>query len=374
MITLDNLLFLILVAIFFNTIINLKKMAPEEEANWPQKWPFVSVLVPVRNEERNLEALLDSLLKQDYPDYEILVMDDGSTDRSWSILEKWASRDARLRIFQSQELPPGWTGKNWACHQLSQLARGDYLLFTDADTVHHPLALKKAVASACQKSSDLLSALPELEARTWSEKLFMPMIPLALVSLIPFFKLNRRRGRSFPVVLGPFLLFERQAYQACGGHEANKSNLVDDIALARRASECGQKITWIDGSRFLRIRFYTCFHELWTGFSKNSYEAIKGTPLKVLLAAIACYFLFLRPYLALLNGLSQAELAFLPLLEVAIISLTRFILAERFGTSFAWILLHPISVIFALLILINSCRLTILGKKIAWKERWYPLP
>lgn len=374
MITLDNLLFLILLAIFFNTIINLKKMAPEEESHWPEEWPFVSVLVPVRNEERNLEALLDSLLKQDYPHFEIIVMDDSSTDNTWSILEKWAALDSRLRIARSKELPPGWTGKNWVCHQLSHLARGNWLLFTDADTVHHPLALKKAVASACRERSGLLSALPELEARTWSEKLFMPMIPLAMVSLIPFFKLNPGRGRSFPVVLGPYLLFQRQTYQACGGHEANKGNIVDDIALARQVSRHGQRITWLDGSRFLRIRFYTCFKDLWAGFSKNSYEAIKGTPFKVLLATIACYYLFVRPYLILLDGLSQAELAFLPLLQVTVISLIRFLLAERFGTGIVWIFLHPLSIIFALLILLNSCRLTILGKKIAWKERWYPLP
>lgn len=374
MITLDNLLFLILLAMFFNTIINLKKMAPEDESQWPEEWPFVSILVPVRNEERNLEPLLKSLLKQDYPHFEIIVMDDCSTDNTWSILEKWASLDPRLRIARSRELPAGWTGKNWVCHQLSHLARGNFLLFTDADTIHHPLALKKAVASACRHSSGLLSALPQLEARTWSEKLFMPLIPLALVSLIPFFKLNPKRGRSFPVVLGPFLLFQRKTYQACGGHEANKGNIVDDIALARLASRQGQKITWIDGSRFLRIRFYTCFRDLWTGFSKNSYEAIKGTPLKVLLATIACYYLFVYPYLALLDGLSQAELAFLPFLQVTVISLTRLVLAERFGTSLAWIFLHPLSIVFAILILLNSCRLTILGKKIAWKERWYPLP
>lgn len=374
MITFDNLLFLILLAIFLNTIINLKKIAPEDESQGPQEWPFVSILVPVRNEERNLESLLESLLKQDYPHFEIIVMDDGSTDNTWSILEKYASLDSRLRIARSQELPPGWTGKNWVCHQLSNLARGNLLLFTDADTVHHPLALKKTVSSACRHGSGLLSALPELEAQTWSEKLFMPMIPLALVSLIPFFKINPGRGRSFPVALGPFLLFQRKTYQACGGHEAHKGNVVDDIALARQASRQGQKITLIDGSRFLRIRFYTCFKDLWTGFSKNSYEAIKGTPLKVLLATIACYYLFVRPYLVLLDGLSQAELTFLPLFQVTVIILTRFLLAERFGTGITWILLHPLSIIFAILILLNSCRLTILGKKIAWKERWYPLP
>ncbi|MCX7974213.1 MAG: glycosyltransferase [Candidatus Aminicenantes bacterium] len=374
MITLDNLLFLILLAIFFNTIINLKRMAPHEPEEWSKEWPFVSILVPVRNEERNLEPLLQSLLNQDYPHYEIIVMDDGSTDNTWSILKKWAALDSRLRIERSQELPPGWTGKNWVCHQLSRLAKGDFFLFTDADTIHYPDSLKKAIASSYFRRARLLSALPELEARTWSEKLFMPLIPLALISLLPFFKVNPKKGRSYPVALGPFLLFERRAYLSCGGHEANKGNIVDDIALARQANRNGQRIIWLDGSRLFRIRFYTCFSEVWNGFSKNSYEAIKGTPLKVLIATIVCYLLFIRPYLSLLESLSQAELAFLPFLQVIVISLTRFLLAERFGTSLTWILLHPVSIIFALLILLNSCRLTIFGKKIAWKERFYPLP
>lgn len=405
MITLDDVIFIILIFLFVNTLLNLKRMSPAECRRFSGKWPSVSILVPVRNEERNIRRLLESLVRQDYPDFEIVVVNDGSTDRTWSIVKEMAERHPRLRAYQSRELPPEWTGKNWACHQLSRLARGEIFLFTDADTVHGSRALKKAVASARSHGSGLLSAVPALEAKTWSEKLYMPIIAWAFVSLIPFFWMNgrgrkghserpqeagrrtqggrkrrerdgagRAAPRSVPAVLGPFLLIPRRIYEECGGHQAIRNDLVDDISLARRVIRQGEKTTLIDGSQFLRIRFYTCFRDLWAGFSKNSYEAVRGTPLKVAAVSVACFLLFIHPYLALIDSLFRSQLASLPLLQVATITLTRLILAERFRTSRGWVLLHPLSLLLALVILVNSCRLSILRKKIAWKERWYPVP
>ncbi|MGQ9673557.1 MAG: glycosyltransferase [Candidatus Aminicenantales bacterium] len=374
MITLDNFIFVVLVALFLNTLFNLKRMRPEAPGRGESNWPSVSILVPVRNEERNIRCLIGSLLKQDYPNFEIVVVDDSSSDRTWPILLALAGRHARLRIVQNQELPPGWTGKNWACHQLSRLARGELFLFTDADTVHNSQALKQAVASAHKHRSGLLSALPRLEARTWSEKLYMPMIPFAFVSLLPFFCLNSRRGPSLPAVLGPFLLIPRRVYGACGGHQAIQNHLVDDISLARQVIQHGERTTLIDGSPFLRIRFYRSFRDLWVGFSKNSYEAVRGTPLKLAGIIVACYLLFIHPYLALLHCLWGGQLFSLPLLQVAAITLSRWVLAERFRTSSWVVILHPFSVLLALLILINSFRLSLFRKKIAWKERYYPVP
>ncbi len=373
MMTLDNVILLILLALFFNTLLNLKRMSPEDSGRFVEEWPSVSILVPVRNEEKNIRRLLQSLLKQDYPDFEIIVLDDGSTDRTWAIVSELAARNPRLRAVQSEKLPPGWTGKNWACYQLSQLAKGELFLFTDADTVHSSVALRQAVASARRHQSGLLSALPRFEARTWSEKLYMPLIPWAFISLLPFFWVNSRRGRQVPAVLGPFLLLPRQVYAECGGHQAIRNNLVDDISLARQVIRHGERTTLIDGSHFFRIRFYTCFRDLWTGFSKNSYEAVRGTPVKLGGIALACYLLFIHPYLAALEALFRSQLASLGLLQVAAITVTRLVLAERFRTSRWGILLHPLSVLLALLILINSFRLSFFRKKISWKERWYPV-
>ncbi len=374
MITLDNIIFLVLVALFLNTIINLKRMTPEDPSTWSGDWPFVSVLVPVRNEENNIQRLIHSLLAQDYPHFEIIVVDDASTDRTWPLLQELAEHHPRLRIFKSQDLPSGWTGKNWACHQLSRLAKGEIFLFTDADTCHSPQALKQAVASARRHQSDLLSAIPRLEAKTWSEKLYMPIIPLALVSLIPFFRLNRKKGRCFPAVLGPFLLIPRSVYESTGGHETFKDNVVDDISLARQLIRHGKRTNLLDGSQMYRLRFYTCFHDLWAGFSKNNYEAIKGTPVKIAGILIGCYLLFLHPFLWLIDSLYHDQLASLALLQVSVILLTRLLLAERFGSNFFWTLLHPVSICLALLILLNSFRLSLLRKKISWKERLYPIP
>jgi chlorobactene glucosyltransferase len=349
----------------------LRRIGQEEEPRLRKPYPFVSVLIPARNEEKNIRRCVMSLLESDYPRMEIMVLDDNSQDRTYEILERLSVGKVKLKVIRGKKLPPGWTGKNWSCHQLAQVARGDWFLFTDADTIHQPRSIAVALTSAKKAKAVFLTLIPGLTAKTWSEKLFMPIIHFAFLVLVPFKLINYSQEARISLGIGPFLLVERDFYFSCGGHESVKDRIVDDIALARRVKGEKGKISIIDGTRIMNVRFYTSFKDVWKGFSKNCYEAIGGAPHYLAVILLICYFLFIYPYLALWAAFSSHQAVTLPLLQVMTISAIRTILSLRFQTSIIFGLLHPFSIILALSILVNSFRLSLFKKKIEWKERYY---
>lgn len=356
-----------------NMLQNLRMLKDQESLRSEKPLPLISVLLPARNEEKNIQRCIHSLLGQDYPRLEILVLDDNSTDRTYEIMKRISRKFAEIKIIKGEKLPPGWNGKNWACHQLSRVARGDWLLFTDADTTHKPHSVSAAFAAVQRNQSVFLTYIPGLIAKTWSEKLYMPIIHFAFFVLLPFKLVNYSKNSRVPLGIGPFMLIEKVFYFSFGGHEALKRAIVDDMALAKAVKEKGGKISVIDGTDNMNVRFYTCFRDVWNGFSKNSYEAIGGHPHYVAGIFLICYFLFIYPYLALWGAFESHQGYALPLFQVMTISLMKIILALKFNTSIFFGLLHPLSVLFALLILFNSCRLSMFGKKFEWKERLYPV-
>lgn len=368
----ELILFLLLV-IFFNLLQNLRTLRTQENAKLKNPLPLVSVLVPARNEERNIENCVSSLLQADYPNLEIIVLDDNSTDRTYGIAQKLARRHSKLKIIKGQELPVGWNGKNWACHQLSLEAQGEWFLFTDADTVHKPHSISTALAAARRRKSVLISCLPRFIAKTWSEKLFFPIIHFVFVALIPFKLMDFSKHTKIPFAMGPFLFIKSDFFFSWGGYEALKTEIVDDLAMAKKVRLNKGRISILDGTIFMDVRFYTCFKEVWNGFSKNTYEAIGRAPLFLALILFVCYYLFLYPYLSLWGAFESHQSLALPLLQVITLSLIKLILSLRFKTSLIYGQLHPFSVVFVLLILFNSFRLSLFRKKFEWKERLYPV-
>lgn len=354
-----------------NLLQNIKRLRGQEKIKPEKPYPLVSVLIPARNEENNIKKCLTSLLKSDYPHLEIIVLDDNSKDKTYEIVRHLVIREKKLKVIKGKKLLPGWTGKNWSCHQLAQEARGEWFLFTDADTIHRPQSISVALASAQKSQSVFVTCIPGLVTKTWAEKLYMPIIHFAFLALVPFKLINYSKDSRLSFGIGPFLLVERNSYFSCGGHESIKSKIVDDIALAKKIKENKGKISVIDGTKIMNVRFYTSFKEVWKGFSKNCYEAIGGSPHYLVGIFLACYFLFIYPYLALWGAFSSGQSITLPLLQVFTLTLIRIILSLRFKTSLIYGLLHPFSVIFALLILFNSFRLSLFKKEIEWKERFY---
>ncbi|MGV3533840.1 MAG: glycosyltransferase [Chthoniobacteraceae bacterium] len=347
--------------------------------------PLVSVLIPARNEALNIEACVKSLLAQDYPFYEVIVLDDNSEDETPQILRGLGMSETGTisRMIRGRPLPEGWTGKGWACHQLAQEAKGQYFFFTDADTEHEPGALSALVAYAQKHRTDLLSAWPRLITRTLGEQLVVPMIVFAAMAAYPHWLLRvvlrypalaaqipTKHRRMLGAANGQSMFFTRVGYFRIGGHEAERSHLVEDVALGRAVAsrlDEGMRVLNCDGLHFSRCRMYRRFPEVWEGFTKNL-RALFETSLSGFMimgvVQFCCYFL---PILLLFLPTAHRGLI---LWQVVIIYTIRGLVTWRFQTSWLGCLLHPAGVLVATAIGLNSWRKSA-GRGVSWKGRTY---
>ncbi|PYX35972.1 MAG: glycosyl transferase [Acidobacteria bacterium] len=226
--------------------------------------PTVSVIVPARNEEASLRVCLESLSAQRDIHFEIIVVDDGSTDRTRAIAESFPG----IRVIEPGPLPPGWTGKNNAVTAGAREAQGRWLLFTDADTVHKTGSLARAVAESEQHHVDLLSYSPEQEVRGFWEKAGMPVIFAELARKYPPSRISDPSSK-LAAANGQYLLITRSAYDAVGGHAAVAQSLLEDVALARAARNASFKIRFRYGGDAVRTRMYRGFRQMREGWTKN---------------------------------------------------------------------------------------------------------
>lgn len=243
----------------------------------------VSILVPARNEENNLPRLLHSLLQLDYPNVEVWVCDDQSTDKTASLLQEWQSKDSRLHFFRGEPLPPSWTGKNFACHQLAQIATGDYLLFIDADISLSPQALQKALAYFRSHRLTLLSIFPQQKMQTTAEKVSVPFMNWALLNLLPLPFVLNMKNPLFAAANGQFMLFSATEYHENQWHDQVKDKHVEDIWMVRRMKQAGKRVAVLLGNQDVYCRMYTSYKEGLQGFSRNVHEFFLGSRLLMFL-------------------------------------------------------------------------------------------
>lgn len=229
----------------------------------------VSIIVPARNERERLPALLRSLQHLAYRDREVLVVDDGSTDGTSAIAEALGARVVRISGPE-----PGWTGKSFACWTGAQEARGDWLLFTDADTRHGAQSLGRALALAQKSRAGLVSLLAGQICETFWERLLLPYA--YALYFVGARRVNQPGGPA--VANGQYMLFRRETYRRVGGHSAVRDSLIEDVALARVASHHGERVVLARGESDVSVRMYDSLSSLWEGFGKNAVRFVSASP------------------------------------------------------------------------------------------------
>jgi chlorobactene glucosyltransferase len=267
---------IVLIALSRHLILNRSLKAtvflePDPAANPPG---LVSIFVPAKDEEKTIERCLRSLLQQESVKFELFAVDDRSTDRTPELVQKMADQDQRLKLIQIKELPPGWTGKCNALQQAQAHGKGDWLLFVDADTIHHPRCIATALEYATKNNVDLLSLLPALEAASFWEGVVQPFAASCLIVLYPLARVNDPTDKDHAFANGQFILIRRSAYDAIGGHESVRDKFLEDVNMARQIRNTGLSLNVAVAPELFATRMYASLASIIKGWSRILYSGL----------------------------------------------------------------------------------------------------
>lgn len=328
----------------------------------------VSVLVPARNEERNIEACLRNALESAHMPTEVLVYNDESTDGTGAILRRLGETDIRLGTVPPQPLPPGWVGKPHACHRLGEHARGDVLLFLDADVRLQRDGIARMVDLL--HDADVVTAVPRQEFGSFFERLIVPLLHLTYMAWLPLWLIPRTRDPRVLAANGQLLAMKRSTWEKLGGYASVRDAIVDDMALCRRAKSLGLKVLFADGHDVASCRMYRSAKEVWEGFSKNLYLGIGAHPLRLL--AITCLYAaaFVVPFAVMVVVPVQSTWWPPALAGVTANLLLRAVISWRHQHPLSAALWHPFAVLGLLAIAFNSY-FWARARNIRWAGRTY---
>ncbi|HSO11403.1 MAG TPA: glycosyltransferase [Anaerolineales bacterium] len=353
-----------------------------EPAPPPSDPPLISVCVPARNEERNIRACVEAILNQDYPNFEIIVLDDRSTDSTPQILAHIASRDSRLRPISGSNLPAGWAGKPHALYQASAFARGEWLCFIDADTFLTPDALSSCHAKALETKADMFTIMTFQILGSFWEKTIMPLVMTALSVGFSPHKVNDPK-RKDAIANGQFILIKRSIYDVIGGHESVKNSVVEDKAISERVKWNGHRLVVADGTKVAKTRMYTSLSEMWEGWTKNIYLGLRDRTGLLWLGAFGAFLAFIAstilpawPLLGIIwyansGRWMAAAIVIESLLLWAYLIYMRARIASRMEISPWYTLTTPLGAgVFGAMMLTSAWRV-VTRKGVTWKGRTY---
>ncbi|MBL8994158.1 MAG: glycosyltransferase, partial [Spirochaetia bacterium] len=332
----------------------------QKTADWPGR---ISILIPARNEEKNILRLLESIDAEreiGRLDLEVIVLDDHSTDLTRETVAASPGYGFYVHLVEGKPLPPGWTGKNWACHQLSQRAKGEILLFIDADVSYSGEAVAKTLSLFQNEAISLVSVFPRQKTGTHSEKLLIPFIDFLLQSFLPLPFVTFFKSHLLSAANGQWLAFRAEAYRRIGGHESVKGEVLEDMRLAQKIKRLGEKMITAVGGEAPVCRMYRGLPEVWAGLSKNTFALLGGNFFQAAAIWTTLFFLDLLPWILLGMG----NLWALPWIASRL--LARILISNK--TNWPHLLLHPIGVAFFLILVINSFRWHRKGR-VFWKGR-----
>lgn len=337
----------------------------------PVVTPRVSILVPARNEENTIKACIRSLLAQNYPDFEVLVLDDQSTDHTPEILQQLAGEDVRLRVLKGSATPDGMAGKNWACTQLAQMAGGDLLCFTDADTVHQPFMLRCVVAAMLGEKADLMTGFPRQVVKSWGERFLVPFFSWASLNFVPLGLGYLMRSTMLSIAVGQLMIFRKVAYEQVGGHQALGISFLDDVVLARRIKKAGLRWRVLSIANLVSCRMYRSSRRAYEGLTKSLFGAFGYRVLPYLFSILWLISMTWVPLVVVVLWLlGRAPLADLVVLLVCIgLGLLTWLIAYVEIKVPVWLaMLYPFTILANALVMLRSLVFTLSGK-LHWKDR-----
>ena len=361
----------------FATLPRLANRNPSLMSAPPASGRMLSIIVPARNEAAVIETVLTSILATTYRPFELLVVDDRSTDDTAAIVERLGA--GSIRLVRGAELPPGWYGKPWACYQGYQAAKGELLLFTDADTKHEPELLARAIGALLHENAGLVTVSPHQRCISFWERVVMPQIWFLLALRYQPARVNRSRKARDVIANGQFILVTRQAYEAAGTHEAVRHDVAEDLGLAQAFLRHGQKLHFAFAERLMETRMYHGLAHLIEGWSKNIYlGGRRSFPDEPVLRNLVPAMLIV----AMLVWLAPPAVLLASALVPALGPLRRAALAATGLSALFWMLMcygmkiplrygpaYPLGALTALYIILRSSWRG--GRRVEWRGRVY---
>lgn len=347
----------------------------------------VSVLIPARDEEGNIGDALRCVLASRGVALEVVVLDDDSSDRTGEIVREIAAGDTRVRLVWGRCLPEGWNGKQHACWLLANESTQRLLVFLDADVRVEPDLLARMAAFRETSGAALVSGFPRLITVTWMEKLLLPLIHFVLLGFLPIGQMRRSTRPSLAAGCGQFMLLEREAYFASGGHSAIRETMHDGLLLPRVLRRAGHRTDLADITELASVRMYDSAAKVWQGLAKNATEGIAtpgkivplslmlmlGQVVPVLLAALWAAMLSIAYTGAKMSGTPfSVDLSTLLIAAALVASLLpRLLAVRRFRQPLLSALLHPLGIMLLLAVQWYALARKLVGKPVGWRQRSY---
>lgn len=337
--------------------------------------PTISVLIPARNEAESIGPCLEAVLANQGVDLEVIVLDDDSEDDTAAVVRAWSARDGRVKLNSAETLPPGWCGKQFACHQLAQLATHDYFVFLDADVRLSPDALVRMTRAFETRGVALWSGFPRQITGSIAEQLLIPLIHFVLLGFLSLRRMRLSKRPAFAAGCGQLMMTERSAYQQAGGHAAIRQSLHDGLQLPRAYRRQDLRTDIFDATDVATCRMYHDATEVWQGLKKNATEGVASPRLIMpVTAMLVCGQIlpFMLLPMAMLRDNVPSYLMWLSTAAVALAWLPRWFAAWRYRQSWLGACLHPIGIGLFLAIQWNALVSSMSRRKVAWKGRPYP--
>ncbi|MDR2802761.1 MAG: glycosyltransferase [Treponema sp.] len=331
---------------------------------------MISVLIPARNEEANIKCCIDSLLDQTYQNYEILVLDDNSSDNTWPILEKLARENSRIRIFKGKPLPEDWYGKPYALQQLYEHALGDTLLFTDADTIHAPTSISWAVTNMEKTKADFMSGYVGQVLLTFGEITTVPIMFLMTGFVIPMFLNRFVKLGYFSAAVGQYIVMKTQVFKDIEGYANIRKKTTEDVYLSRYVKNLGYKTEFLDMANQVKCRMYNGYTAAIQGIGKNIFDFLgKKTALLMLIAfAILIFFVLPFPIMFFLIAINSPFMYHCIAVNILFtVTWLVMFLGRRINWTFTFC--WPVMYINLIMMVLWSWFRTVSGKGFEWKGR-----